>query len=85
MFLDTRPGVGWTITSRTSSASSAGAGRDPRSLGENCSAYELELSRAEVKALQQVAFDQLASAGPIAAAPLVLARPVNPERCIEAH
>ena len=33
-------------------------GSDPRSLGENeCSAYELGLSRAEVKALQQVAFD----------------------------
>ena len=61
-------------------------GRDPRSLGENeCSAYELGLSRAEVKALQQVAFDQLASAGTIAAAPLVLPRPVNPERCTEAH
>ncbi len=61
-------------------------GRDPRSLGENeCSAYELGLSRAEVKALQQVAFDQLASAGTIAPAPLVLPRPVNPERCTEAH
>ena len=61
-------------------------GRDPRSLGENeCSAYELGLSRAEVKALQQVAFDQLASAGTMAPAPLVLPRPVNPERCTEAH
>ena len=38
-------------------------GRDPRSLGENeCSAYELGLSRPQVKALQQVAFDQLATA-----------------------
>ena len=36
-------------------------GRDPRSLGETeCSGYELGLSRREVKALQQVAFDQLA-------------------------
>ncbi len=31
-------------------------GRDPRSLGDNeCSAFELGLSRTEVKALQQVA------------------------------
>ena len=42
------------------------------------------LSRAGVKALQQVAFDQLASTGTISAAPL-LPRPVNPERCTEAH
>jgi hypothetical protein len=39
-------------------------GRDPRSLGEmECSAYELGLSRPNVKALQQVAYDQLAAAG----------------------
>ena len=57
-------------------------GRDPRSLGENeCSAYELGLSRAEAKSLQQVAFDQLAGTG-VAAAPLVLAKPVAPERCV---
>lgn len=37
-------------------------GRDPRALGDNeCSAYELGLSRAEVKGLQQVALDQLAA------------------------
>ena len=36
-------------------------GRDPRALGETeCSGYELGLSRRDVKALQQVAFDQLA-------------------------
>jgi hypothetical protein len=35
-------------------------GRDPRSLGEaECSAFELGMPVAEVKALQQVAFDQL--------------------------
>ncbi len=57
-------------------------GRDPRSLGDNeCSAYELGMSRAEVRALQQAAFDQLASEGKVSAAPLVLPRPVNPERC----
>ena len=58
-------------------------GRDPRSLGENeCSAYELGLARPEVKALQQVAFDELASAGTMTPAPLVLPKPVNPERCV---
>ena len=57
-------------------------GRDPRSLGENeCSAYELGLSRAEVRSLQQIAFDELARTRTVAAAPLVLPTPVNPERC----
>ena len=56
-------------------------GRDPRSLGDNeCSAYELGLSRPEVKALQQVAFDQLGSA--VTPSPLVLPKGVNPERCV---
>ena len=60
-------------------------GRDPRSLGENeCSGYELGLSRPEIKALQQVAFDQLAEARAVTAAPLVLPRPVNPDRCVPA-
>src|SRR6185369_13534619 len=37
-------------------------GRDPRSLGQNeCSGFELSLSRPQVKALQLVAFDQRAS------------------------
>jgi hypothetical protein len=55
-------------------------GRDPRSLGENeCSGFELGLPTALVKALQQVAFDQLGSA--VKAAPLVLPKPVNPEHC----
>ena len=58
-------------------------GRDPRSLGPNeCSAYELGLSRADAKALQQIAFDQLASTGAVTAAPLVLPKAVNPERCV---
>lgn len=56
-------------------------GRDPRSLGENeCSAYELGLSQSETRSLQQVAFEQLADA--VTAAPLVLPRAVNPERCV---
>jgi hypothetical protein len=57
-------------------------GRDPRSLGQNeCSAYELGMPVAEVKSLQQIAYDQLAASGPIAAAPLVLPKGVNPEHC----
>ena len=61
-------------------------GRDPRSLGQNeCSAYELGLSTAEAKALQQVAFDQLAAAGAVTAAPLTLPKGVNPEHCAVAR
>lgn len=57
-------------------------GRDPRSLGTNeCSGYELGMSQAEVAGLQQVAFEQLASEDRVTAAPLVLPKPVAPERC----
>lgn len=57
-------------------------GRDPRSLGDNeCSGYELGISTAEVKRLQQVAFDQLKETGPITPNPLVLPKAVSPERC----
>ena len=39
-------------------------GRDPRALGDaECSGFELGLSRPQVAALQQVAFDQLAAGG----------------------
>jgi hypothetical protein len=56
-------------------------GRDPRSLGEvECSAYELGFSRAQVKALQQVAFDQLAATKTVTAAP-ALAASGNAQRC----
>ena len=59
-------------------------GRDPRALGDNeCSAYELGFSREQVKALQQIAYDELAAAETVTAAPLVLPKPVNPERCVE--
>jgi hypothetical protein len=61
-------------------------GRDPRSLGENeCSGFELGFSRREVRDLQQVAFDQLAGAGVVTPAPLVLPKPVDPVRCVDAH
>lgn len=57
-------------------------GRDPRSLGDNeCSGFELGISTAEVRKLQQTAFDQLKEMGPIVANPLVLPKPVAPERC----
>ncbi len=57
-------------------------GRDPRSLGDSeCSAYELGFSRPQVKALQQVAFDQLATAGAVTSAPAVETKPGGPVRC----
>lgn len=57
-------------------------GRDPRSLGANeCSGYELGLSRGTVQALQEIAFEQLARDERIAAAPLALQGPARPERC----
>jgi hypothetical protein len=58
-------------------------GLDPRSLGENeCSGYELGLSRPQVAALEQVAFDQLAEAGVVKPAPLKPAKPGEPVRCL---
>lgn len=56
-------------------------GRDPRSLGEReCSAYELGLSPAQAKALQQIAFDQISAAGAATPAPMLPAAG-TPERC----
>jgi hypothetical protein len=58
-------------------------GLDPRSLGENeCSGYELGLSRPQVTALQQVAFDQLAETGVVNAAPLKVGKLEAPGRCL---
>lgn len=58
-------------------------GVDPRSLGDHeCSAYELGMSRGQIRALQQVAFDQLAVEGTVTAAPLVLSRPAELGRCV---
>jgi hypothetical protein len=58
-------------------------GLDPRSLGDNeCSGYELGLSRRQAKVLQEVAFDQLASED-VKPAPFVLSRSANPERCVQ--
>jgi hypothetical protein len=58
-------------------------GRDPRSLGENeCSAFELGLSRRDARVLQQLAFDELARTGVVTPLPLVLASPTDPVRCV---
>ncbi len=61
-------------------------GLDPRSLGQNeCSAYELGMSSSEVNTLQQAAFDQLASEGKVTPSPLILPKPVAPERCVSSR
>ena len=60
-------------------------GLDPRSLGENeCSGYELGLSRPQVSALEQVAFDQLAAGG-AKLVPMKPARPALPDHCAAAR
>ena len=54
-------------------------GRDPRSLGEaECSAFELRMPTSEAKALQQVAFDQLATTKKLTSVPR---RPGAPAQC----
>jgi len=63
-------------------------GRDPRSLGDaECSGFELGLSRPQVAALQQVAFDQLAAGGTVRAMPSgapPAAKAAAPARCTAA-
>ena len=57
-------------------------GVDPRSLGENeCSGFELGMSRREVNILQQAAFEQLASENEVKATPLMLSKSVHPKHC----
>lgn len=62
-------------------------GRDPRSLGDNeCSAFELGFSRPQAKALEQVAFDQLAAtAGSVTPAPSAAPKPGNSQRCVQSR
>ncbi len=61
-------------------------GRDPRSLGANeCSGFELGLSAAQVDALEQVAFDELAANGPMHAAPRQTTQNVEPMPCTPAR
>ena len=60
-------------------------GRDPRSLGDTeCSAFELGMSKAEAKALQQVAFDQLAVTNAATPAPKETAPRAQAQRCVAA-
>src|SRR6201996_8461627 len=61
-------------------------GLDPRSLGENeCSGYELGLSRPQVAALEQVAFDQLVADGATRLVPMKPAKAGVPDRCAAAR
>ena len=56
--------------------------RDPRSLGQNeCSGFELGLSPAEIKSLQQVAFDQLAQEMTIKPSNYQVPQGEAPQRC----
>ena len=57
-------------------------GLDPRSLGRNeCSGFELGMSRHAVNMLQQAAFEQLVSESKVKAAPLIISKSVYPKRC----
>ena len=61
-------------------------GRDPRSLGDHeCSGYELGLSTVQVAALEQIAFDELAAHGPLAAAAAAATGGGEPARCSAQH
>ena len=58
-------------------------GRDPRSLGDGeCSGNELGMSRAEVRALQQVAFDQIAGMIKTPVPPDPTKKPAPAQRCV---
>ena len=57
-------------------------GRDPRALGDGeCSAFELGLTPAHARALQQVAFDQLTSGGTTLAGGAAKGSEAAPRRC----
>jgi hypothetical protein len=62
-------------------------GKDPRTLGAaECSGFELGLSAAQVGALQQVAFDQLAAEGAMSAAAKKPESPASiPSKCAAAR
>jgi hypothetical protein len=57
-------------------------GRDPRSLSDNeCAGRELGITPTQIHALQQVAFDQLASDGSIRLVPFALRSSDAPQPC----
>jgi hypothetical protein len=58
-------------------------GRDPRSLGRTGARRSSSACRgSRTKALQQVAFDQLAATGAAKAAEPALTKPGAPQRCV---
>lgn len=60
--------------------------QDPRSLGGNeCSGFELGLSVPQIKALEQVAYEQLKLSYPIKTAPLENLPIETPQRCLPAR
>lgn len=57
--------------------------KDPRSLGgHECSGFELGLSVPQIKALEQVAYEQLIVSYPIKSAPLENLATETPQRCL---
>lgn len=57
-------------------------GVDPRSLGPNeCSGYELGMSRREISMLQQAAFEQLSAERTMSGSPLIIPSTVWPKHC----
>ena len=60
--------------------------QDPRALGGNeCSGFELGLSVPQIKALEQVAYEQLKLSYPIKTAPLENLAAEAPQRCLPAR
>lgn len=60
--------------------------QDPRSLGGNeCSGFELGLSVPQIKALEQVAYEQLKLSYPIKTAQLENLALETPQRCLPSH
>lgn len=57
--------------------------KDPRSLGgHECSGFELGLSVPQIKALEQVAYEQLIVSYPIKSASLETLATETPQRCL---
>ena len=58
------------------------SGLDPRSLGDaECSGFELGMSRAQIGALQRIAYEQLAVEGKIKVVDDHSAKNTEPARC----
>ncbi|MEP2650824.1 MAG: PEP-CTERM sorting domain-containing protein, partial [Paraglaciecola sp.] len=58
-------------------------GVDPRSLGPNeCSGYELGMSRHEISMLQLAAFEQLSAERAMSGSPQIISKEVWPQSCV---